>query len=174
MIFHCTKALAAKLPEVSPIPLAAVNPLGSWHAHLHVIDRRQCIMFCHDTTRFVLFEAGLKKEQFQNLGQFHKQLYLAVLIAMGVPEATLKRIELAMGPAQFDTKTDRSVLGTMNQSRFEFDFFLDDYTNILEVDPLIAAKWFNHRCLSGANTFGQMNRCLHWSVHYRECFLKLP
>jgi len=79
-----------------------------------------------------------------------------------VPEATLKRVELAMGPARFDTKTDRSVLGTMNQSRFEFDFFLDDYTNILEVDPLIATKWFNHRPLSvRANTFGLMNRCLH-------------
>ena len=63
MIFHCTKALASKLPEVSPKPLTDANPLGSWHAHLHVIDRRQCIMFCHDTTRFVLFESGLKKEQ---------------------------------------------------------------------------------------------------------------
>ena len=105
-------------------------------------------MFCHDTTRFVLFESGLKKEHFQNLGQLHKQLYLAALIAMGVSEATLKRVELAMGPASFDTKTDRSVLGTLNQSRFEFDFFLDDYNHILEVDPLIAAKWFNHRPLS--------------------------
>jgi hypothetical protein len=148
MIFHCTKALAAKLPSVSATPLADSNPLGSWHAHLHVVDRRQCVMFCHDTTRFVLFEAGLKKEQFHNLGQFHKQLYLASLIAMGVPAATLKRIELAMGPTSFDSKTDRSVLGTLNQSRFEFDFFLDDYSHILEVDPLIAAKWFNHRPLS--------------------------
>lgn len=153
MIFHCTKALAAKLPSVSSRPLADANPLGSWHAHLHVIDRRQCIMFCHDMTRFVLFEAGLKKEQFQNLGQFHKQLYLAALIAMGVPETTLKRVELAMGPASFDAATDRSVLGTLNQSRFEFDFFLDDYTNILDVDPLIAAKWFNHRPLTARGTW---------------------
>jgi hypothetical protein len=58
MIFHCDKALAAKLPEVSSVSITDANPLGSWHAHLHVIDRRQCIMFCHDTTRFVLFESG--------------------------------------------------------------------------------------------------------------------
>lgn len=148
MIFHCTKALAAKFPAVSPTPLTDENPLGSWHAHLHVIDRRQCVMFCHDTTRFVLFESGLKKEQFQNLGHFHKQLYLAALISLGVSEATLKRVELAIGPALFDTATDRSVLGTLNQSRFEFDFFLDDYNNILEVDPIVAAKWFNHRPLT--------------------------
>ncbi len=148
MIFHCTKALAAKLPNVSPTPIAATNPLGSWHANLHVIDRRQCIMFCHDTTRFILFAAGLKKEQFHNLEQLHKQLYLAALISMGVSETSLKQVELAMGLAQFDTVTDRSVLGTLNQSRFEFDFFLEDYNNILEVDAIIAAKWFNHRPLT--------------------------
>lgn len=148
MIFHCTKALAAKLSSVSPTPLADTYPLGSWHAHLHIIDRRQCIMFCHDSTRFVLFESGLKREQFQALGQLHKQLYLAALISLGASEASLKRVELAMGPALFDTVTDRSVLGTMNQSRFEFDYFIEDYNNILEVDAIVAAKWFNHRPLT--------------------------
>lgn len=148
MIFHCTKALAAKLPSVSPTPLTDANPLGSWHAHLHTIDRRQCIMFCHDTTRFVLFASGLKKEQFHNLGQFHKQLYLAALISMGVSEASLKRVELAMGPTRFDTVTDRSVLGTMNQSRSDFDYFIADYSNILEVDSILAARWLNKRPLT--------------------------
>lgn len=153
MIFHCTKALAAKLPTVSATPLTDANPLGSWHAHLHSIDRRQCVMFCHDTTRFVLFEAGLKKEQFKNLGQLHKELYLAALIVMGVPEATLKRVELAMGPARFDTATDRSVLGTLNQSRFEFDVFLDNYNNVLDVNPLATVKWFNHRPITARGTW---------------------
>ena len=148
MIFHCTKALAAKIPSVSQTPLTDANPLGSWHAHLHIIDRRQCVMFCHDTTRFILFESGLKKEQFHNLGQLHKQLYLAALISLGVSGVSLKKVELAMGPAQFDTVTDRSVLGTMNQSRSDFDYFIADYNNILEVDAIIAAKWFNHRPLT--------------------------
>lgn len=148
MIFHCTKALAAKLPPVSPTQLTDTNPLGCWHVHLHIIDRRQCIMFCHDATRFILFESGLKKEQFHNLGQLHKQLYFAVLISMGVPESSLKRVELAMGPAQFDAITDRSVLGTLNQTRSNFEHFISDYNNILEVDPIIAARWLNHRPLT--------------------------
>lgn len=105
-------------------------------------------MFCHDSTRFVLFESGLKKEQFHGLGQLHKQLYLAALISMGVSEASLKRVELAMGPAQFDTTTDRSVLATMNQSRGEFDFYRANYSNILEVDAIVAARWFNERPLT--------------------------
>jgi hypothetical protein len=153
MICHCTKALAAKLPEVSSVPLADANPLGSWHAHLHVIDRRQCVMFCHDTTRFILFQAGLRKEQFNNLGQMHRELFRFALVSMGVPDSSIKRVELAMGPAIFDTATDRSVLGTLNQSRSDFDHFISDYRNILEVDPVIAARWLNHRPLTARGTW---------------------
>ena len=145
MIFHCTKALAAKLPEVSSVPLADANPLGSWHAHLHVIDRRQCVMFCHDATRFILFQAGLRKEQFSNLGKLHRELFKFALISLGVPDSSIKRVELAMGPAQFDTATDRSVLGTLNQSRSDFDCYIPRYNNILEIDPVDAARWLNER-----------------------------
>ena len=127
MIFHCTKALTVKLPEVSKALLADNNPIGSWHAHLHVIDRRQCVMFCHDSTRFILFQAGLKKEQFNNLGHRHKDLFKFALISMGVSDSSIKRVELAMGSALFDTSTDRSVLGTLNQSRSNFDHFINDY-----------------------------------------------
>jgi hypothetical protein len=153
MIFHCTKALAAKLPEVSPMPQADTNLLGSWHAHLHMIDRRQCVMFCHDSTRFILFQAGLRKEQFNNLGQLHRELYKFALISMGVSDSGIKRVELAMGPVLFDTATDRSVLGTLNQSRSDFDHFISDYRNILDVDPVIAARWLNHRPLTARGTW---------------------
>jgi len=153
MIFHCTKVLAAKLPEVSSEPLADANSLGSWHAHLHVIDRRQCVMFCHDTTRFILFQAGLRKEQFNNLGQQHKDLFKFALISLGVPDSGIKRVELAIGPARYDTGTDRSVLGTLNQSRRDFDHFISDYSNIQEVDPVIAARWLNHRPLTARGTW---------------------
>jgi hypothetical protein len=51
MIIHCTKKLADKLPEVSAAaPLQETSPLGSWHTHVYVIDRKQCVLFCHDGT----------------------------------------------------------------------------------------------------------------------------
>lgn len=160
MIIHCTKALAAKLSDVSPAPLSDTNPIGSWHAHLHLIDRRQCVMFCHDTTRFILFQAGLQKEQFKCLGQLHKELFKFALISLGVSNSGIKRVELAMGPAQFDTATDRSVLGTLNQSRSDFDYFISDYSNILEVDPVIAAQWLNKRPLTARGTWLWPNKSM--------------
>jgi len=35
MIIHCTKKLAARLPNVSPEPLVEDSPLGSWHANFY-------------------------------------------------------------------------------------------------------------------------------------------
>jgi len=75
MIIHCTKKLAGRLPEVSPEPLVEANPLGSWHANLYTIDRRNCILFCHDQTRFVLFMAGVKKEHFARLDFWFQDLF---------------------------------------------------------------------------------------------------
>jgi len=62
MIIHCTKKLAAKLSVVSNKPLMETSPLGSWHAHLYIIDRRNCILFCYDETRYTVLLPGLRKE----------------------------------------------------------------------------------------------------------------
>lgn len=70
MIIHCTQKLAAKLPEISATPLQETNPVGSWHAHLYTYDRRQCVLFCHDKSRYCLFLPGLLKRDLQNLADF--------------------------------------------------------------------------------------------------------
>ena len=61
MILHCSHKLAAKLPDVSSAPLDETSPLGGWHGHLFTLDRRQCVMFMHDATRYALFLPGLRK-----------------------------------------------------------------------------------------------------------------
>ena len=87
------------------------------------------------------------------MGHRHKDLFKFALISMGVSDSSIKRVELAMGSALFDTSTDRSVLGTLNQSRSNFDHFINDYRNILEVDPVIAARWLNDRPMTARGTW---------------------
>lgn len=61
MLLHCTKKLAAKLPRelFKDAALAASEgehrQLGEWHGHRLILDCRQCVLFCHDLTRYVLF-----------------------------------------------------------------------------------------------------------------------
>ena len=121
MIIHCTKKLAAKLPSVSSSPLSESSPLGSWHANLYMIDRRNCILFCHDTTRYTLFLPGLRKVEFAELGRWFRELFTASLAYMGLEDTQVRRAVLALGPVTFDTATGRSVLGSLNQMKFMLD-----------------------------------------------------
>jgi len=138
LIIHCTRRLAAKLPDVSAAPLEDTSPLGNWHAHLYHIDRRQCVLFCHDESRFVLFLPGLKKEQFAELGNnWFKPLFAATLAALGCSQARVSRAELALGAVRFDTATDRSVLSAMNIA-FDHELYprVARVPNVLNLEPI--------------------------------------
>ena len=102
MIVHCTKKLAAKFPNVSPESQTETSLLGSWHANLYTFDRRQCVLFTHDETRYSLFLSGLVKPMFENMDECFKGMFLASLFTLGVPDNQLKRAELALGKMTFD------------------------------------------------------------------------
>lgn len=143
MIIHCTQKMASKLSEVSAEPLSETSLLGSWHALLYTVDRRQCIMFCHDASRYILFLPGLVKADFGNLGRLHRELFLTTLAKQSVAELQLKKIALALGPMRYDRATDRSVLGSMNVARSDLSFTLEFEEKVL--DPVAIALWFNER-----------------------------
>lgn len=137
MILHCSQKLAAKLTAVSSTPLEETSPLGSWHGHLFTLDRRQCVMFIHDATRYALFLPGLRKEDFAVLGErWFRPLYLATLAGFGCPDAQIKRAELALGPIRFDTATDRSVQGSLRVAKQELEAFAYQVPNVMDLDPI--------------------------------------
>jgi hypothetical protein len=144
MIIHCTQKLAIKLPDVSSVPLTESSPLGSWHAHLSRYDRRQCVLFCHDESRYCLFLPGLVKADFAALGSLHRELFLATLAALKLPEAKLKRVSMALGPAQYDRKTDRSVLGSLRTADIDLSWLIHDQ-HVLDCDPLAVSLKLNER-----------------------------
>ncbi|HOO51044.1 MAG TPA: hypothetical protein PLK94_07145 [Alphaproteobacteria bacterium] len=144
MIIHSTQKLAAKLPDVSATPLTETSPLGSWHAHLILYDRRQCVLFCHDISRYCLFLPGLVKADFAELGRLHWELFLETLEALNVPKTLLNRVTLAMGQVRFDRKTDRSVLGSLRTADLDLSWLIHD-THVLDCNSLAVALKLNDR-----------------------------
>ena len=146
MIIHCSRKLAAKLVDVSPTPLEESSPLGSWHGHLLTLDRRQCVMFCHDATRYVMFLGGVRKEHFVELGaRVFRPLYLGTIGRLGCGEAQLRRVELALGPLRFDTATDRSVQGSMRVAWQEVEAWAMQAANVMGLDPVAVSCTLNGR-----------------------------
>ena len=146
MILHGSQKLAARLPGVSPAPLEETSPLGSWHGHLFTLDRRQCVMLCHDGTRYVLFLPGLRKEHFVDFeARCFRPLYLATLAALGCAAAQIKKVALALGPVRYDTATDRSVLGSLRVAKQDLEAWLYRVPNVMELDPLAVSRRLNER-----------------------------
>jgi hypothetical protein len=146
VILHCSQKLAAKLTGVSPTPLEETSPLGSWHGHLFTLDRRWCVMFCHDATRYVLFLPGLRKEKFEVLGErWFRSLYLATLAVIGCSDTQLEKVELALGPVRFDTATDRSVQSSLRVAKLDLEASLYRVPNVMELDPLAVSCRLNER-----------------------------
>ncbi len=145
MIIHCSKKLASKLPEMSAAPLTETSPLGSWHGHLFVMDRRQCVLFCHDLTRYALFLPGLRKEQFAVLDNWFRQLYFATLAEFGCTATQIKKVDLALGPVRYDTATDRSVQGSIRIMQFDLEPYVFDEGDVMRVDPLAMSRKLSDR-----------------------------
>ena len=146
MLIHCTKRLAARLPGVSPAPLADDDPLGSWHAHHYTIDRRNCVLFCHDETRFTLFLAGLKKHEFQDLGPWFEDVWLNTLLHLGYEAELIRNAAERLDGLRFDTHTDRSVLATLNTVKsYDLDALVWQVPNVLDLPPYSVSARLSQR-----------------------------
>ena len=144
MIVHCTKKLAAKFPNVTSEPQTETSPLGSWHANLYTFDRRQCVLFTHDETRYSLFLTGVVKPMFENMDEFFKGMFLGSLFSIGVPDNKLKRVELALGKMTFDSNTDRSVLGSMTNLKHMIHARVVEVENVMDLDLLELNHWLTN------------------------------
>ena len=116
MIIHCTKKLKDKLvasnnteQEVTASPSA----IGSWHANLIVIERRQCVIFVHDITRYAVFIPCLTKPDFANLDHHFQDVFINSLIKAGLDFELIDKAANVITPFVFDTDCSRSVQGTM-------------------------------------------------------------
>jgi len=144
-VFHCTRKLAARLPALSNTPPIDDDGLGAWHANLLRLDRVQCVMFCHDETRYILLLPGMRAPQLADLGRWHRELFCATLVLEGVDDATIARAEAALGGMRFDTKTNRSVLATMNIALGDLAPRLAEAGHVLRLDPVRVSVHLNRR-----------------------------
>lgn len=134
---HCTKKLLARLPvdEQRNLPVSKthgalpavrgeLSPISGWHANLLTIQRRNCVMFVHDTTRFPLFIASPKKPDFANLEYWFEDALMNTLLKCGASAEQMDKAGHALQRLKMDNKTDRSVQGTLNRMAQDAEYGL--------------------------------------------------
>lgn len=155
---HATQKLFAKLPLDSNGRLKskrglhsanngatndpAESPLSGWHTNLILLQRRQCVLFVHDATRFPVFVPALKKDDFAELDLWFTDGLMNTLLKMGADEAVMERAEGMLGPLLCDRETDRSVQGTLNQMGQELNHMLVyDDLKVTDLSPYGTSGW---------------------------------
>jgi len=155
---HCTKKLLAKLPlyddgrlrSHQSRPLVAIgdkaNPLSGWHANLITLQRRQCVLFVHDATRFPVFVPALKKPDFAELDWHFQDGLMNTLLKAGADDKLMKAAEKHLAPLMCDNATDRSVQGTMNRMAQDIGHILDfEEGSVMDLSPYRTGVWLAER-----------------------------
>lgn len=164
---HATKKLFHRLPlddsgqlAVTPRsqwlyerPLLDANPLSGWHGNLVTLQRHQCVLLVHDTTRFPLVLPALTKPDFAELNDRFADSLMNTLLKCGADDAQMKAADKYLRPLQADTQSSRSELSTLNQMKFETECFLaQDPVNIADMMGYQLGAWLANmlRSVKGA------------------------
>lgn len=154
---HCTKKLLAKLPlrdggrlrNQQPNPYAVNDSeeslLSGWHANLILLQRRQCVLFVHDATRFPVIVPALKKDDFAELDFWFSDGFMNTLLKTGADDALMERGHNALGPLVCDNDCNRSVQGTLNQMAQDTEHkFWQDKVSVMD-SPYGTGAWLADR-----------------------------
>ena len=177
---HCTKKLMAKLPlregnrlcNRKPSLYAAndgvESPISGWHANLILLQRRQCVLMVHDTTRFPVFIPALKKDDFPELDRHFSDVFMNALLKTGADDHLMALGHVALGPLVCDTNCDRSVQGTMNQMAQDIQHLLwNENASVNDLGPYRTSVWLAERPCKAKGVKG----CI-WPIDAMHSLLK--
>lgn len=135
---HCTKKLLSRLPVGVGEQLrseysdyfaandATPTLLSGWHGHLVTLQRRQCVLLVHDTTRFPVFIPALKKHDFAIFDHHFSDSFMNTLLKTGAEDELMEAAVTQLAPLMIETTVNRSVLGTLNQMVQHIQFAVED------------------------------------------------
>jgi len=162
---HCTQKLIAKLPldesgrlcgkkkpaTIQHAPNDSANEtaeslLSNWHANLLTLQRRNCVLFVHDATRFPVFVPCLQKADLVELRWHFTDVFMNTLLKVGADDQIMQRAHNALSQLAFDIDCNRSVQGTVNRMAQDVAFLLrHDDNAIINLQPYSTSVWLAER-----------------------------
>lgn len=155
---HCTQKLLAKLPldtsgrlkRKALLPQAANDEpeshLSGWHANLLTIQRHNCVLFVHDTSRFPVLTTCLTKLDFAELDWWFQDTLMNTLIKSGANETQMNAAGSIFSQLVCDSECDRSVQATMNQMKQDLEHHIwYDNLSISDLAAYSTGAWLADR-----------------------------
>lgn len=113
LTLQCTQKLLKEL-KTDLSPVKDTDPITLWHANLLTLDRRKCVLFTNDQTRYTFLVPGLKKPDFQRLGEVFLDNLFKCMLNDGISQEGIEKVLNGCSNYCFTKTSSKSVLGTMN------------------------------------------------------------
>lgn len=112
---QCTQKLLKQVGHEYTEAVIPTFPLGCWHANVLTLDRRKCVLFTNDLTRYSFLVPGLRKPDFQQLEEVFRQNLFRSLLNEGLDQKTIEKVLDEIREIAITRTSNRSILGTMNE-----------------------------------------------------------
>jgi hypothetical protein len=113
LTLQCTQKLLKEL-KVDLSPVKDTDPITLWHANLLTLDRRKCVLFTNDQTRYSFLVPGLKKPDFQRIGEIFLDNLFRCMLNEGIAQKGVENVLNKCSTYCFTKTSSKSVLGSMN------------------------------------------------------------
>ena len=130
----CTKKLLSELKKNPGKKDAIIDSFWNWHANTFDIERRKCVLVTNDITLFTIFIPGLKKPDFQAFHFIFGQQLFKNLIYEKIPQKQIETILSECEDIQYKRTNNRSVLGSMNELKFQLEYHIEAQGGLAKTD----------------------------------------
>ncbi len=134
MIIRCTQKLLSELKIKPAVVESPVDSFWCWHANVFYIERRKCVLITNDKTLFCLFIPLLKKPDFQSFHDVFGQFLFKNLLYEQIVQNQIETVLDECREIQYGKTNSRSVLGSMNDQRFQLEYFIESEGGLAQTD----------------------------------------
>ena len=113
------------------------NPDALWHGNVFLHKRKKVLHLCHEISRYTIFIYDLKKKDFENLPAIINEHLNYHIIKDKIPLKEAKYLLAISENFSYFKKTNRKVLGTMNNMKMIFE-------TLCQTEHTIDDKLFSH------------------------------
>jgi hypothetical protein len=151
MLIRCTQKLLTEL-KIKPADVESpADSFWSWHANMFYIERRKCVLITNDTTLFSLFIPSLKKPDFQSFHYLFGQYLFKNMLYEQIPQNQIETVLDQCQKIDYGKTSNRSVLGSMNDQRYQLEYFIESMGGLAQTDVYELNHHINRNILSAIN-----------------------
>jgi hypothetical protein len=134
MIIRCTQKLLSELKIKPAVVESVADSFWCWHANVFYIERRKCVLVTNDKTLFCLFIPSLKKPDFQSFHYVFGQFLFKNLLYEQISQNQIETVLDECREIHYGKTNNRSVLGSMNDQRFQLECFIESMGGLAQTD----------------------------------------